>query len=75
MVSHELHLVMAAADQVLCINRHICCTGTPEEVSRDDEYRRLFPGLAGVQGVAPYRHHHDHVHGLEGSVKQPIAKK
>ena len=28
MVSHDLHLVMAATDQVLCLNRHICCSGT-----------------------------------------------
>lgn len=27
MVSHDLHLVMEATDRVLCLNRHICCTG------------------------------------------------
>jgi len=27
MVSHDLHLVMEATDQVLCLNTHICCSG------------------------------------------------
>ncbi|STI85658.1 high-affinity zinc transporter ATPase [Escherichia coli] len=30
MVSHDLHLVMAKTDEVLCLNHHICCSGTPE---------------------------------------------
>ena len=33
MVSHDLHLVMAATDRVLCLNRHICCSGTPGVVT------------------------------------------
>lgn len=74
MVSHELHLVMAAADQVICINRHICCTGTPDEVSRDAEYRRLFPELA-LQGVAPYHHHHDHVHLIGDDAQHACTDK
>lgn len=28
MVSHDLHLVMSATDQVVCLNRHVCCSGT-----------------------------------------------
>lgn len=68
MVSHELHLVMAAADVVLCINQHVCCTGRPEEVSRHPEYQRLFPD-AGVQGIGVYTHRHNHVHDLTGEVK------
>ncbi len=27
MVSHDLHLVMAKTDEVLCLNHHICCSG------------------------------------------------
>ena len=27
MVSHDLHLVMAKTDEVLCLNQHICCSG------------------------------------------------
>ena len=67
MVSHELHLVMAAADIVVCLNQHVCCTGRPEEVSRHPEYQRLFPE-AGLPGIGIYTHHHNHVHGLGGDV-------
>lgn len=67
MVSHELHLVMAAADSVVCLNRHVCCTGHPEAVSRDPAYRRLF-GDSMPPGVAFYPHHHDHHHDLRGNV-------
>lgn len=67
MVSHELHLVMAAADSVICLNQHICCTGRPEMVSRDPAYLRLF-GPAIPPGVAVYTHHHDHRHDLGGDV-------
>jgi zinc transport system ATP-binding protein len=74
MVSHELHLVMAAADEVICMNRHVCCTGTPDEVSRDSEYRRLFPELA-LQGVAPYHHQHDHVHPIGDDAQHASTAK
>ncbi|RLB69899.1 MAG: zinc ABC transporter ATP-binding protein ZnuC [Deltaproteobacteria bacterium] len=63
MVSHDLHLVMAATDQVLCLNRHICCSGTPESVTNDPAFIELF-GTAAVQSMAVYvhdkTHHHDH---------------
>ena len=60
-VSHELHLVMATTDQVLCLNRHVCCFGHPDHVTRDPAYLELF-GLDGVQRLAIYHHHHDHHH-------------
>lgn len=67
LVSHDLHLVMAATDRVLCINRHLCCAGHPETVSRHPEYVALFgPGLADK--LAHYAHRHDHVHGADGEV-------
>ncbi len=63
MVSHDLHLVMAATDQVLCLNRHICCSGTPEAVTSHPAYAELFGPLA-VNNLAVYvhdqNHHHDH---------------
>lgn len=65
MVSHDLHVVMAAADQVLCLNRHVCCTGHPEAVSQHPEYQRLF-GLRASSDLAIYTHHHDHHHTLHG---------
>ena len=61
MVSHDLHVVMAASDRVLCLNGHVCCEGTPEVVADAPEYRALFG--TGTQGaLAMYRHHHDHDH-------------
>ena len=61
MVSHELHVVMAASDRVICLNGHICCAGTPEHVASAPEYRALFG--SGTQGaLALYRHTHDHHH-------------
>ncbi len=67
MVSHDLHLVMASSDQVLCLNRHICCSGQPEAVSRHPEYLRLFGDLR-MSGLAVYTHHHDHQHDMHGCV-------
>lgn len=66
MVSHDLHLVMAATDQVLCLNTHICCQGHPEAVSQHPEYLKLFG--SSLDGLAVYTHHHDHTHDLHGDV-------
>ncbi|MCB1340808.1 MAG: metal ABC transporter ATP-binding protein [Pseudooceanicola sp.] len=61
MVSHDLHVVMAASDRVLCINGHVCCEGTPERVADAPEYRALFG--SGTKGtLALYRHQHTHDH-------------
>ncbi|WP_022728185.1 zinc ABC transporter ATP-binding protein ZnuC [Fodinicurvata sediminis] len=78
LVSHDLHLVMAATDRVICLNRHICCSGEPETVSQHPEYLSLF-GPRAAQALAIYHHHHDHQHDLDGapiqedgtSTKQP----
>ncbi|MGC9368099.1 MAG: metal ABC transporter ATP-binding protein [Paracoccaceae bacterium] len=61
LVSHDLHVVMSASDRVLCLNRHICCQGTPTVVSNAPEYRALF-GLGTGGALALYRHEHDHAH-------------
>ncbi len=61
MVSHELHVVMAASDRVICLNGHVCCEGEPEHVASAPEYRALFG--TGTQGaLALYRHEHNHTH-------------
>jgi zinc transport system ATP-binding protein len=67
LVSHDLHVVMAATDRVICLNHHVCCTGAPQEVTRDVEYRRLF-GPRAVEAYALYQHAHDHDHDLAGEV-------
>lgn len=61
MVSHDLHVVMAASDRVICLNGHICCEGTPRVVSNAPEYRALF-GLGTQGALALYQHQHDHSH-------------
>ena len=61
MVSHDLHLVMAKTDEVICLNHHICCSGTPASVSNDPEFISLF-GQHGASQIALYKHHHNHEH-------------
>ncbi|MCY4468287.1 MAG: ATP-binding cassette domain-containing protein [Thiotrichales bacterium] len=65
LVSHDLHLVMAATDTVVCLNRHVCCTGHPRAITRHPEFISLFgPHVAG--GLAVYPHSHDHRHDALG---------
>ncbi len=66
MVSHDLHIVMAGSHQVLCVNRHICCSGAPDEIVSLPEYGRLY---GERPALAVYRHHHDHRHLPDGSVE------
>lgn len=67
MVSHDLHVVMAATDHVICLNGHVCCHGSPEHVRRNPVYEQLFGPLG--QDMAIYAHGgHDHAHGLEDHV-------
>ncbi|MEM8978648.1 MAG: metal ABC transporter ATP-binding protein [Pseudomonadota bacterium] len=61
MVSHDLHVVMAASDRVICLNGHVCCQGTPAHVAADPAYRALF-GKEADGAFALYRHEHDHTH-------------
>jgi zinc transport system ATP-binding protein len=64
MVSHELHVVMAASDRVICLNGHVCCHGAPGQVAKAPEYRALFG--TGTQGaLALYQHEHTHSHHHE----------
>lgn len=67
MVSHDLHVVMAQTDHVVCLNRHVCCAGHPHAVSRDPEFVALF-GSDVASTLAVYSHQHDHHHDLEGHV-------
>lgn len=69
MISHDLHLVMSATDEVICLNHHICCHGKPEQVSNDPAYLDLF-GASAAANLAVYTHHHNHKHDLTGKVEQ-----
>jgi len=62
MVSHDLHVVMSASHQVICLNGHICCQGMPEQVRSDPSYLGIFGPATAI-----YNHHHDHTHGEECS--------
>lgn len=66
LVSHDLHVVMAQSDRVICVNRHICCSGQPEAVAQHPEYVRLF-GAEAARSFAVYQHQHDHSHDLTGA--------
>ncbi len=68
MVSHDLHLVMANTDRVICLNQHICCQGKPESVLNDPAYLALF-GENAAHSLALYSHKHDHQHTLAGEEK------
>ena len=66
MVSHDLHLVMAPTNTVVCLNRHVCCSGRPEQVSADPAFIALFGEQASA--LAVYNHQHDHSHDMHGEV-------
>lgn len=73
LVSHDLHVVMASSDRVLCLNRHVCCSGVPETVAQHPEYVRLF-GPEAARALGLYHHHHDHAHDLEGRPISPPGR-
>jgi len=68
MISHDLHVVMASTDSVVCLNGHVCCQGTPHAVAESSEYRELFGGRAAT-ALAVYEHAHDHTHLPDGTVR------
>ena len=68
MVSHDLHVVMAETDRVICLNRHVCCEGHPETVSKHPEFVEMF-GDQVASSIALYPHHHDHHHDVHGDIK------
>lgn len=67
LVSHDLHLVMAETDNVVCLNHHVCCTGKPHAVVRNPAFSATF-GQAVADALAVYVHAHDHAHDLHGDV-------
>ena len=69
LISHDLHTVMSATDHVVCLNGHVCCSGSPSDVARNNEYKALF-GEQASQTLSIYEHKHDHVHSNDGEVKK-----
>ncbi|MCK2150279.1 MULTISPECIES: zinc ABC transporter ATP-binding protein ZnuC [Marinobacter] len=72
MISHDLHLVMAATDKVICLNQHICCSGHPADISHDPAFIETF-GPRVAESLAVYHHHHNHRHDLHGDVVESDA--
>jgi zinc transport system ATP-binding protein len=68
LVSHDLHVVMAQSDRVICLNRHVCCSGIPQSVAQHPEYARLF-GPQAARALGVYTHVHDHRHDLSGEAE------
>jgi len=69
LISHDLHTVMSATDHVVCLNGHVCCSGSPLDVAKNKEYKALF-GEKASQTLSIYEHKHDHVHSSDGEIKK-----
>ena len=69
LISHDLHTVMSATDHVVCLNGHVCCSGSPKDVARNNEYKALF-GEQASQTLSVYEHKHDHEHLIDGKIKK-----
>ena len=71
LISHDLHVVMSATDYVVCLNGHVCCSGTPVDVAQNKEYKELF-GEKSSQLLSLYEHQHDHVHDSDGKIVKEV---
>ena len=69
LISHDLHTVMTATDHVVCLNGHVCCSGSPIDVAKNNEYKALF-GEKASKILTVYEHKHDHIHSDEGEIKK-----
>ena len=68
LISHDLHVVMTATDYVVCLNGHVCCSGSPSAVANNKEYQKLFGDRASTI-LSVYEHRHDHTHSPDGTIK------
>ena len=67
LISHDLHVVMSATDFVICLNGHVCCSGTPQKIIKDNKYKELF-GDRASNILSLYEHKHDHTHSQDGTI-------
>lgn len=72
LISHDLHIVMGSTDRVICLNGHVCCSGSPETVSRHPEFAQLF-GDTTSRAYAVYAHQHAHEHPKQPDTHHPTA--
>lgn len=54
LISHELEIVRAYADQVICLNRYLVCNGSPQKVLN----RQTFEKLYGTKATINQHKHH-----------------
>ncbi len=71
LISHDIHFVMSSTDQVICLNGHVCCSGTPSAVAKDPAYIEIF-GEHTASTLSLYKHHHDHSHSTDGSISKNV---
>ena len=69
LISHDLHVVMSSTDYVVCLNGHVCCSGTPQSVANNNKYQELFGDRASTI-LSVYEHKHDHTHSPDGTIKR-----
>jgi zinc transport system ATP-binding protein len=69
LISHDLHVVMSTTDFVVCLNGHVCCSGTPQVVAKNNKYQELFGDRASTI-LSIYEHKHDHTHSPDGTIKR-----
>ena len=67
LISHDLHVVMSATDFVICLNGHVCCSGKPHIVAKNEKYKELF-GDRASDVLSLYEHQHDHSHSQDGTI-------
>ena len=70
MVSHDLHLVMVSTKRVLCLSNHICCSGKPQQITKDPEFISMFgKDMANMMAVYQHsdsRHNHNNQNFIIG---------
>ena len=69
LISHDIHFVMSSTDHVICLNGHVCCSGTPNDVAKNPAYIELF-GENAASAISLYRHDHNHTHNQDGSISK-----
>jgi zinc transport system ATP-binding protein len=69
LISHDLHVVMSATNHVVCLNGHVCCSGSPVDVAQNKNYKELF-GDQSSQLLSIYEHEHNHTHSADGKIKK-----
>ena len=69
LISHDIHFVMSSTDHVICLNGHICCSGSPSSVAKNPSYIELF-GEHTASTLSLYKHRHDHSHGADGRIEK-----